>query len=106
MQTSQGVNSTSTFNATKHDDVATKTSDGNIPARIFDRTVENVGTMVKAVPAQLKANPLALLGVGIGVGVLLGAVISPFSRLFAPKRTYGAKELKAYRKQIIKALGI
>jgi hypothetical protein len=75
-----------------------------IPSRIVGRTLGNVGSFFRGVPDQVRDSPMAVLGVGIGVGVAIGAMLSPFQRLVFSRS--GLKGLKAYRKQIIRALGI
>lgn len=77
---------------------------GSLPSRVVGRAIQNAGIYMRGVPAQLRANPLAVLGVGIGVGVAIGTLVSPFSRLLAPRS--GLSGLIAYRKQVMRALGI
>ncbi len=77
---------------------------GSLPSRVVGRAFENAGTYMRGVPAQLKANPLAVLGVGICVGVAIGTLATPLSRLFAPRSSLSG--LMAYRKQVMRALGM
>lgn len=113
MQTPQGYNSTfdkgETLGGMHHSAIeggasASASSDTqSIPSQIVSRTFDNVGAFVRGVPRQLKNSPLAVLGVGIGVGVAIGAMFYPLQRVFGRSKVSG---LKAYRKQIIKALGL